>query len=68
MATASEPNLLKIVQKRLPNIETLQTRNRDELDFHDISVWCLKKMLEDAYLLGRADQAEIDASNEDASY
>jgi hypothetical protein len=35
-------------------IETLETRNSDGLDFHEVSVWSLKKALEEAYLAGRA--------------
>lgn len=34
-------------------IETLATRNRDVLDFHDIAVWNLKAALEAAYRAGR---------------
>jgi hypothetical protein len=40
------------------NLETrggLETRNNDEEDFPEISVWGLRKMLEHAYLLGRMD-------------
>ena len=34
------------------NITTLQTRNSDELDFHDCSVWGIKAALEAAYDAG----------------
>lgn len=34
-------------------IETLETRRSDELDFHEVSVWGLKEALEQAYLAGR---------------
>ena len=33
-------------------LETLEKRNRDSLDFHDLSVWQIKKALEAAYLAG----------------
>jgi hypothetical protein len=33
-------------------IETLETRNSDELDFYDLSVWEIKKMLLAAYYAG----------------
>lgn len=33
-------------------IETLETRHRDSLDFHDISVWELKSALKAAYEAG----------------
>lgn len=35
-------------------IETLETRNSDGADFHEVSVWGLKRMLEDAYAAGRS--------------
>lgn len=34
-------------------IETLETRYSDRLDFHDVSVWGVKKALELAFELGR---------------
>ena len=34
-------------------IETLQTRHRDRLDFHDVSVWGVKSALMAAYEAGR---------------
>ena len=33
-------------------IETLQTRHRDSLDFHDVSVWAVKAALQAAYEAG----------------
>lgn len=39
-------------------IETLESRNSDELDFHEVSVWSLKKALEEAYLAGCASVTE----------
>ncbi len=35
-------------------IETLATRNRDSLDFHDVSVWGVKSALVAAYQAGLA--------------
>ena len=37
-------------------ILTLETRNRDALDFHELSVWQIKKALQAAYNLGLASQ------------
>ncbi len=34
------------------SIETLETRNRDGLDFHDVAVWDVKAALEAAYQAG----------------
>ena len=33
-------------------IDTLERRNSDSLDFHDVSVWTLKEALETAYIAG----------------
>ena len=46
-----EKELAKIA-KDILSVETLETRNRDSLDFHDISVWTIKEALELAYKLG----------------
>ena len=34
-------------------IETLETRNRDRLDFHDVAVWAIRAALEEAFEAGR---------------
>lgn len=34
-------------------IETLATRKSDSLDFHDVTVWCVRNALEAAYQAGR---------------
>ena len=44
--------LTGIAQKNIPGIETLEVRNRDSLDFHDVSVGCLRRALEDAFVAG----------------
>lgn len=41
-----------IAQKNFTNVQTLKTRNSDELDFHDVSVWEIKAALEDAFIAG----------------
>ncbi len=45
--------LTRIAQEHL-FIETLATRNRDSLDFHDVSVWGVKSALVAAYQAGLA--------------
>ena len=35
------------------DIETLDTRKSDELDFHDLAVWSIEKALQVAYEAGR---------------
>ena len=42
----------KIAKDNITGLETLQTRNSDDLDFHDVSVWEIKKALEDAFIAG----------------
>ncbi|WP_419798681.1 MAG: DUF6900 domain-containing protein [Terasakiella sp.] len=34
-------------------IETLETRNSDSLDFHDVAVWSIKAALIEAFELGQ---------------
>ena len=34
-------------------VETLETRNSDRLDFHDVAVWAMRAALEAAYEAGR---------------
>lgn len=49
--------LLSDITKKHLNIETLETRNSDSLDFHDVAVWCLKDALQAAYEAGLLNQA-----------
>ena len=35
-------------------IETLETRNSDGLDFHDVAVWAIRNALEAAFAAGHA--------------
>ena len=44
--------LLTDIAKKHLNIETLETRKSDSLDFHDVAVWCLKDALKSAYEAG----------------
>lgn len=48
--------LLAIAKKYL-SIDTLETRNSDFLDFHDVSVCNIKLALEDDYFAGYRDRA-----------
>jgi len=49
---APEALILEIATRHF-FIETLETRNRDRLDFHDVAVWAMRAALEDAYEAGR---------------
>ena len=44
--------LASIAAKHL-DVKTLETRNSDELDFYEVSVWRIKEALEAAYNAGR---------------
>jgi hypothetical protein len=46
--------LTQIAQQHL-RIETLETRNSDSLDFHDVGVWCVRDALEAAFRAGQQD-------------
>ena len=41
----SEALLLEITLRHFPNIETLETRNSDGLDFHDVAIWAIRSAL-----------------------
>lgn len=49
----SKRKTLEKIAKNHLFIDTLETRNRDRLDFHEVSVWGVVKALEEAYELGR---------------
>jgi hypothetical protein len=52
-------NLLTQIAQRHLRIETLQTRRSDSLDFHDVSVWCLRDALEAAFNAGLQAAEEV---------
>lgn len=45
-------DILTLIAKKHLNLETLDTRNSDELDFSDQSVWGIKTALQEAYQKG----------------
>ena len=53
IASAADKLLEQIALDHL-FIETLETQNRDRLDFHDVSVWAVKSALQAAYQAGLA--------------
>lgn len=56
LTRAQEAQILEIAKKNLYAVEErgdLETRNWDGADFFEVSVWGLKKALEEAYLLGK---------------
>jgi hypothetical protein len=52
-----DAQLLEIARRQF-RIETLETRNWDRLDFHDVAVWAIRAALEEAYEAGRRAGAE----------
>ena len=48
--------LTQIASQHL-GIDTLETRNSDSLDFHDVAVWTLREALQAAYVAGVAQGA-----------
>jgi hypothetical protein len=64
--TKTDPNaqrdalILNIAQRQF-HLETLETRNWDRLDFHDVAVWAIRAALEEAFEAGRrAGRADTD--------
>ena len=55
---AQRDALILAIAKRQFFIETLETRERDSLDFHDVAVWSIRAALEEAFEAGRASAAK----------
>lgn len=51
---ATDTLLTDIAQRHFHGLETLETRNRDALDFHDVAVWAIRHALQEAYAAGLA--------------
>ena len=51
--TTKRDKRIAAIAKDVLDIPTLETRKSDRLDFHEVSVWCLKEALEAAYQAGR---------------
>jgi len=49
---APEALILEIATRHF-FVETLETRNSDQLDFHDVAVWAMRAALENAFEAGR---------------
>lgn len=54
-----EARIADIAATHLVGIETLETRNSDRLDFHEVSVATLRQALRAAYLAGHSDALEF---------
>ena len=53
-APAAPEALILDIATRHYFFETLDTRNRDQLEFHDIAVWAMRAALNEAYAAGLA--------------
>ena len=53
-AKAPSESLLMEIAARHFHLETLETRNSDGLDFHDVAVWSIRAALEAAFAAGQA--------------
>lgn len=53
MTNNLENILLPIAQKHL-GMDTLETRNSDRLDFHEVSAWDVREALHAAFVVGQA--------------
>ena len=50
--TKKAQETIEALAKKILMVETLETRNSDSLDFHDLAVWTIKEALEQAYKAG----------------
>ncbi|WP_019956208.1 DUF6900 domain-containing protein [Yoonia vestfoldensis] len=57
-APAAPEALILDIATRHFFVETLDTRNRDRLDFHDVAVWTMRAALNEAYDAGLAAAAK----------
>lgn len=55
MTTKTMKKELEQIAKTALGIDTLTTRNSDELDFNELSVWQVKNALESAYKAGQSE-------------
>lgn len=55
---AFQKTLIGIAEKNL-GIVTLETRNDDFLDFHELAIWQIKEALQDAFLAGMTFGAKL---------
>ena len=51
--TAKRDALILEIARRRFHLDTLETRNSDGLDFHDVAVWAIRDALTEAFEVGR---------------
>ena len=52
--------LMAVLKEFFPNIQTLESQNNDNKDFHEVPVWSLKSALETMYELGKLEAHKKD--------
>ena len=52
--TMNRDEELRAIAARILDVPTLERRNRDHLDFHELPVWLIKAALEAAFNAGQA--------------
>jgi hypothetical protein len=57
-------SLLTLIAQKHLNIETLETRKSDRLDFHEVAVWTLRDALEAAFKAGAVLGASLPEATE----
>ena len=50
--STKQQQIIEKIAKECFHVETLETRNRDSLDFYDVAVWTIKEALSSAYNAG----------------
>lgn len=58
---SKQQRILEIAKGAIFDLETLERRGHDSLDFYEVSVWGFKDALEAAYQLGRDDEKRAQA-------
>lgn len=53
MTDEIKEKLTEIARTRL-DVDTLETRSSDHLDFYDVGIWSIRNALLDAYELGKS--------------
>jgi len=49
----NKAEILKLIQKHVPCVDTIDARMRDSLDFHDVYIKSLQSLVEEAYTQGK---------------
>ena len=49
----NKADILKLIQEQVPFISTIEARNRDSLDFHDVHIKSLVALIEKAFDRGK---------------